>query len=168
MVAPPQKPLELIHVQAVKEREALEIRFPRVLGYRTELPDARIEASFTPDSTFDLTPEQVGACITRVEGIVGEGINLTVEHLAATRPSTILFTLTSRLMTTTWREAGKEFDSNLFFPLKRVTKQWLDHHLVCSGGTYLPGADSVPEPVGPCLRAHHGGHHGADLGHGPD
>ncbi len=136
VVAPPQKPLETIHVQAVPEREKLEIRFPRVLGYRTELPDSALEASFTADSTFELTPEQVGACNTRNEGIIGEGVNLTVEHLAETRPSTILFNLTSRLLTTTWREAGKEFDNNLFFPLKRIAKQWLDHYLVCSGGTY--------------------------------
>ncbi len=39
VVAPPQPPRETIQVKAVRpERDALEIRFPRVAGYRTELP----------------------------------------------------------------------------------------------------------------------------------
>ncbi len=136
VVSPPQKPLETIQVRALPERPALEIRFPRVQGYRTELPDQQIEAAFNEDSTFDLTPEQVGACNTRNEGIIGEGINLTVEHLKETRPSSILYNLTVRLLNTTWREAGQPFDQNLFGPLKRIVKQWLDQYLICTGGTY--------------------------------
>ena len=40
VVAPPQPPRETIQVKAVRpDRDALEIRFPRVEGYRVELPD---------------------------------------------------------------------------------------------------------------------------------
>ena len=39
VVSKPQKPRETIQVKAVRpERDALEIRFPRVEGYRVELP----------------------------------------------------------------------------------------------------------------------------------
>src|SRR5476651_1879147 len=39
VVAPPAKPRETVHVQAVSpDRDALEIRFPRIEGYRVELP----------------------------------------------------------------------------------------------------------------------------------
>jgi type III restriction enzyme len=40
--APPQPPRETIQVKAVRpERDHLEIRFPRVVGYRVELPQER-------------------------------------------------------------------------------------------------------------------------------
>jgi type III restriction enzyme len=136
VVAPPQKPLDTIQVRALPEREALEIRFPRVLGYRTELPDQRMEAAFSEDSTFVLTPEMVGATNTRNEGIIGEGINLTVKHLKDTRPSEVLSKLTARMLNTTWRESGEPFNANLFGPLKSIVRQWLNQHLVCLGGTY--------------------------------
>jgi type III restriction enzyme len=47
VVAPPQKPREVAQVKAVRpDRDALEIRFPRVQGYRVELPEERIGAQF--------------------------------------------------------------------------------------------------------------------------
>ena len=50
VIAAPAKPRETVRVHAVKpERDALEIVFPRVEGYRVELPDERLEASFGPD-----------------------------------------------------------------------------------------------------------------------
>nr|WP_207787621.1 DEAD/DEAH box helicase family protein [Candidatus Thiosymbion oneisti] len=53
VVAPPQPPRETIQVKAVRpERDALEIRFPRVAGYRVELPQERLTAEFTDDSVL--------------------------------------------------------------------------------------------------------------------
>ena len=47
VIAPPQPPRETIHVKAIRpDRDALEIRFPRVEGYRVELPEERLEAEF--------------------------------------------------------------------------------------------------------------------------
>ena len=44
VVAPTQKPRETIQVRAISpERDALEIRFPRVESYRVELPEERLE-----------------------------------------------------------------------------------------------------------------------------
>ena len=61
VVAPPRPPRETIQVRAVSpDRDDLEIRFPRVAGYRVELPDERLEAQFTDESTFELTPEHIG------------------------------------------------------------------------------------------------------------
>ena len=46
VVAPPQQPRETIQVRAVRpERDALEITFPRVDGYRVELPEERLPES---------------------------------------------------------------------------------------------------------------------------
>lgn len=137
VIGPPQPPRETIQVKAIRpERDALEIVFPRVEGYRVELPEERLVAKFSDDSTLTLTPDLVGPCETRNEGIIGEGVNLTVEHLGDVRSSTLLFHLTQRLIYTKWRDPGEEPKLHLFGQLKRIAKEWLDHHLECKGGTY--------------------------------
>jgi type III restriction enzyme len=138
VIAPIQLPRETIQVKAMRpDRDSLEIRFPRVAGYRVELPEERLTASFNDDSVMELTPDLVGApSVTKVEGIVGEGIELTLEHLGDMRRSTLLFHLTKRLIYTKWRDAGEDPKLHLFGQLKRITKQWLDTCLVCKGGTY--------------------------------
>jgi len=137
VIAPPQPPRETIQVRAVRpDRDHLEIRFPRVEGYRIELPEERLTASFNEDSVLELTPELVGPSITRNQGIIGEAVDLSLEHLADMRPSTLVFYLTQRLLYTKWRDPGEEPKLHLFGQLKRITKQWLDSCLICKGNTY--------------------------------
>jgi type III restriction enzyme len=124
-------------VRAVRpDRDHLEIRFPRVEGYRVELPTERLTATFTDDSKLELTPDLVGPTKTRNQGIIGEAADLTVDHLEDVRPSTLLFHLTKRLLYKEWRDPGEEPKLHLFGQLKRITKQWLDTCLTCKGGTY--------------------------------
>ncbi len=135
--APPNPPPETVEVKAIRpERDALEIRFPRVAGYRVELPEERLTAKFNADSVLELTPELVGPSVTKNEGIVGEGIELSLEHLGDMRVSTLLFHLTKRLIYTKWRDAGEEPKLHLFGQLKRIAQEWLETCLRCKGGTY--------------------------------
>ena len=137
VVAPPQPPRETVHVMAVRpERDALEIRFPRVEGYRVELPEERLSADFNEDSILVLSPDLVGPSITRNAGIIGEGVDLSLEHLDDMRPSTLIFHVTHRLLYTQWRDPGEDPKLYLFGQLKRITKQWLDSYLDCKGNTY--------------------------------
>lgn len=137
VIAPPQPPRETIQVKAVRpERDHLEIRFPRVEGYRVDLPEERLSAQFDDNSILVLTPEMTGPTKNRNEGIIGEGVDLTVEHLGDMRPSTLVFHLTQRLLYTKWRDPGEAPKLHLFGQLKRITKQWLDTCLECKGGTY--------------------------------
>jgi type III restriction enzyme len=137
VIAPPQPPRETIQVKAVRpERDALEIRFPRVEGYRVELPEERLDAEFNDDSILVLTPDLVGPSITRNAGIIGEGVDLNLEHLGDMRPSTLLFHVTQRLLYTKFRDPGEEPKLHLFGQIKRVTKQWLDTCLQYKGETY--------------------------------
>ena len=159
VVAPPQPPRETIQVKAVRpERDALEIRFPRVEGYRVELPEERLTAKFNDDSTLVLTPDLVGPSITRNPGIIGEAVDLSLEHLGDMRPSTLLFHLTQRLLYTKWRDAGEEPKLHLFGQLKRITRQWLDD-LPGVQGRHLPGAAHVPGAGRHGVQPHHGGDH---------
>ncbi len=137
VVAPPKPPKETVRVHAVAERENLEITFPRVEGYRVELPDERLSAQFSEDSRLELTPELVGPSITRNQGIIGESVDLTVQHLKDMRRSTVLFHLAKHLLYRKYRDPGDEPKLHLFGQLKRITRQWLDgDYLVCKGGTY--------------------------------
>jgi len=137
VIAPPKPPRPTVQVKAIRpERDHLEIRFPRVEGYRVELPEERIEAKFDDDSILVLTPELVGPSITQNSGIIGETVNLNLEHLGDMRPSSLLFNVTHRLLYTKFRDPGEPPPLHLFGQLKRVTKQWLDTCLQCKGSTY--------------------------------
>jgi type III restriction enzyme len=139
VIAPPQPPRETVQVKAIRpDRDALEIRFPRVAGYRVELPEERLTADFNDDSILELSPEIVGPSITHNSGIIGEGVDMNLKHLGDMRPSQLVFNVTQRLLYTKWRDPGEEPKLHLFGQLKRVTKQWLDTCLVCKGETY-PG-----------------------------
>lgn len=137
VISKPLPPRETIQVKAMRpERDALAIRFPRVEGYRIELPAERLEASFDKDSVLELTPALIGATKTRNAGIIGQPVDLDLAHTGDVRPSQVIFELTNRLLMHQYREAGQEQNLNLFGQLKRVTKQWIDGYLVCKGGTF--------------------------------
>jgi len=137
VVSKPQRPIDTVQVKAVRpDRDHLEIRFPRVMGYRVELPQERLTAQFTSDSMLELTPELVGPSKTQNAGIIGESVNLDLEHLDDLRQSTLLMHLTKRLIYTQWRDPGEEPKLHLFGQLKRIAKEWLDTCLQCKGGTY--------------------------------
>ncbi|MFO0204801.1 MAG: restriction endonuclease, partial [Betaproteobacteria bacterium] len=99
VVAPPQPPRETIQVKAIRpDRDALEIRFPRVAGYRAELPEERLTASYNQDSILELTPDLVGATETRNSGIIGEMVDLNLVHTGDVRPFQVIYELTSHLL----------------------------------------------------------------------
>ena len=107
VVAPPKPPKPTVRVHAVKERESLEIVFPRVEGYRVEMPNERLTAQFTEDSRLKLTPELVGPCKVLLEGIVGEGVEMDPrDALDTMRPSSISYHLAKHLMLTRFRDHG--------------------------------------------------------------
>jgi type III restriction enzyme len=145
VIGPPQPPRETVQVKAMRpERDALEITFPRVEGYRVELPEERLSASFNDESILTLSPALVGPSITSNFGIIGEGADMSLKFLGDMRPSTLLFQLTQRLLYTKWRDPGEAPKLHLFGQLKRIVKEWLDavdsdgnpKYLVCKGDTY--------------------------------
>ena len=136
VVTKPRPPRETIRVRAMRERDHLEIRFPKVEGYRTELPSTALIPNFTNDHTLRLSPDVVGPSITEVQGIVGEGNKLTLEHTKDTRKSAILYSLAAHLLYNHYRDANEQPKHHLFMPLKKICRYWLDNHLECIGNTY--------------------------------
>jgi len=137
-VVPPAKPQKMTPVHAVRpERDALEICFPRVGGYRVELPDERLTATFSPDSTLTLTPEDVGPTRTRNQGIVGLPEELRPERNRNIRTATLAFHLAWDLLRRHLRDRNEEPKLQLFGPVKRIVIEWLEGgYLVCQRGTH--------------------------------
>jgi len=135
-VAPVKPPKKTTRVAAVKERASLEIIFPRVTGYRVDLPEERLSANFTDDSTFVLTPDLVGPGQTLMEGIVGEGVMISAADAQAKRPSTIAFDLAKLLLYKYFKDEDGEPKLHLFGQVKRIARQWIDEgYLDCKGDT---------------------------------
>lgn len=137
VVAIPTIMRQTIQVKAIRpERDALEIRFPRVAGYRVELPNEHLTAKFNDDSVLELTPDLVGPSITHNLGIIGEGVDLNLIHTKHLREQTLLYNLTWQLLNTKWRDQNEGPKLHLFGNLKQITRQWLDKCLICKDGTY--------------------------------
>ena len=136
VIATPKPPENMERVHAITPaRDMSEIRFPRVEGYRTELPSEKLTASFSADSTLHLTPDLVGATETVNSGIIGESADLTIEHLADTRAATIHLKLAEWIVKRKMTNAGDRPNVGLIIQAKSIVRQWMAAHLVLAGGT---------------------------------
>jgi type III restriction enzyme len=118
------------------ERDSLEIKFPRISGYRVEFPKEELTAHFTEDHHYQLSPQTIGPTRAILSGIVGETHEITPDQLKSKRPSSIIFTLTNRLIEKHYRDDNGQMRLDLFAPLKRIVRNWFDNCLTCVGGTY--------------------------------
>lgn len=133
VVRTPPKPTTRVH--ALKERANLSIRFPRVAGYRTELPSDNFSATFSEDSGLTLTPELVGPCRVRLEGLVGEGHEISPDALNDMRPNTVAIHLTKKLIELYFRETDQDVPYYLYNQLQPITRRWVNQCLKLTGGT---------------------------------
>ncbi len=136
VVAPPKAPKKTTHVKALKEREALEISFPRVIGYRVDLPEERLQAEFTDESSYVIDHEMVGASQTDMSGIVGEGHTLSLKEAQNLRPSTIAMNLAKDVLNRHFVDEDGEAKYYLFGQIKWMCRRWIDEgYLKCPGDT---------------------------------
>ncbi len=154
VAAPPTKPKNATHVMAIRERAGLEISFPRVEGFRVEMPDEKLVATFTEDSRLVVDPAMVGPCEVLMQGIVGEAVTLTPDVLSKYRPSEISFNLAKHLLYRRFRDDDGFPRQHLFGQIQRICRRWLDEGwLQLRGGVqlgavlYLGIADTVAEII---------------------
>jgi type III restriction enzyme len=142
--ARPTEPKIATHVHALPERAELEITFPRVEGFRIDLPSENLTAAFAVNSRLVLTPREVGPCEVLMQGIVGESITLTPEVIAAFRPSEISFRLAKHLLYRDFRDEDGFPRQHLFPQIQRICKRWLDEGYLVTQGVPV-GAVIYPE-----------------------
>jgi type III restriction enzyme len=137
VVAEPQPPRQTVLVQAVRpDRDPLAISFPRVDGYKIDLPEENLTASFDENSYMDLNSTIVGPTEVQTSGIIGQTEEMTLEHLREVRRSTIIYRLTQHLLMNKFRDSGGEPKLHLFGQLSRIVREWLEGgYLRCSGDT---------------------------------
>lgn len=166
VVVKPTPPKLVTRVHAVKERIArcpeLEITFPRVEGYRVDLPDERLSATFTEDSRLVVSPEDIGPSRVTMSGIVGATDELTAQGVGDQRPSAIAYALAAHLLKR-FGDGSGGLPVHLFGQVRRIVREWLDGgYLVLKGVPmgvldYLEIKDKAAERIFlACQRYEHG------------
>jgi type III restriction enzyme len=76
-------------VRALENRIACEITFPRIDGYRYELPGERLTAKFTKQSQLKLTTANVPTKVDENAPIVGQSVIHNLDDLRTKRPQVL-------------------------------------------------------------------------------
>ena len=93
-------------VRALESRIACDITFPRLLGYRYELPARKLKAEFTDDSRLSLTTADI-PMRTENAPIVGESSIHSLEDLKKRRLSEVAFLLAKLTLEKYFRQDGE-------------------------------------------------------------
>lgn len=122
-------------VRALEERIECEITFPRIDGYRYELPAERLKHVFTDDSKFALTTASIP---TKVENapIVGESSIHTLDDLKKHRKQEVAFMVARRVLEHYFRDSDQNVKPWLFPDLLEITRRWLEECLILKDNTF--------------------------------
>ncbi|MEX2659584.1 MAG: DEAD/DEAH box helicase family protein [Acidimicrobiales bacterium] len=128
-------------VRALEDRTACEIEFPRLSGYRWEIPDHHLTADFDESSCLALSSRDVPTR-TDVAPIVGEATEHRLERFEAMRPQEVAFRLATRLLDERFRTPATadqpEGERPHLFPrLTTITKAWLDGCVTLHDDTFV-------------------------------
>jgi type III restriction enzyme len=115
-------------VRAMPERSHLRIEFPRLIGYRYEMPAERLTASFDAKSILELSTREVPTH-TELDPIVGE-MNLLELPLDKQRLNTVVFAVAKRTLDSYFRDTEGGERPWLFPQLTAITRRWLDECVV--------------------------------------
>jgi type III restriction enzyme len=122
-------------VRALPERIALEITFPRLVGYRYEFAGEELSAAFSDDSQLVLSTADIP---TRTENapIVGEHSIHTLDDLRRRRIQEVAFLLAKLVLEKYFRDDDGNVKPWLFPHALRITREWLERCVVCKDGGF--------------------------------
>jgi type III restriction enzyme len=127
-------PARLTHVKSRRDRPDLEIRWPRVEGYRIVFPRRPLKAEFTADSKFELTPDKIPT-VTVSEPFVGEELKFDLkENAERLRLKSVIFDVAGHTLRKYFRDEAGEIEVWRFPELVRITERWFGQCLVTRGG----------------------------------
>ena len=161
--APPRL-VPTTRVRALEQRSAIEIRFPKLTGYRYDLGEERIEAHFGAESRFVLSTEEIPTKV-EVAPIIGEHHFDTLDELKKKRDQEVIFLLAKLVLERFFRDDERQLKPWLFPQLLRITTQWYGECVDCKDNTFkqllyfqqfaLEGADRIYRGI---AAAEHGTH----------
>ena len=122
-------------VRALDSRIDSEISFPRLVGYRYDLPSEELTATFTEASQLALTTKDVP---TRVENapIVGESSIHDLNELKRRRTNEVAFEI-ARVTLERFRDEKDESKPWLFPQLVHITKRWMAECVILKDNTFI-------------------------------
>jgi type III restriction enzyme len=128
---PAQKPGRVKALpERLAERPWLEITFPRLVGYRTELPPARLDATFTNAHHMTLSTAEVPTH-TEIAPIVGESAELTLDDLKSKREAEVAFEVAKAVL----RRYGQG-EAWRFPQILPLVRRWLAECVTCKDDTF--------------------------------
>ena len=137
--SPPPRPA--VMVEAVDDRWSLRIDFPRLDGYRVEIPDERLFAAFDDETArLHVDPSAV-ATWTQTEGFVGAAAEQNLENLRNARPQEVAYQIARTMLQRPDHFAGHDDAEKpwLFPQLVDITRQWLASGCVTFSGEMTVG-----------------------------
>jgi type III restriction enzyme len=133
-VDPPPGPVPT-RVRALEERIESEITFPRVAGYRYDIPGETLEAQFSEDSKFPLSTADIPTRVD-LDPIVGEKSVHTLDDLKRRRENEVAFVLAKRTLEKYFRDDEGGDRPWLFPQLLKITKNWMIQCLTLRDNTF--------------------------------
>lgn len=124
-------------VRAEEDRQQLRIVFPKLSGYRIELPDEPLWADFTPESGLLLTRRDL-PLTTEISGLVGKQETQSLDALRNKRAQEVAYAITQRVVESYLKDDEGVAKPWYFPQVLEITKRWMDECLECQDGTF-PG-----------------------------
>jgi type III restriction enzyme len=144
----PRLPIPTTRVRALPELSQCAIQFPRLLGYRYDLPPTILATRFTDDSRMELSTADVPTT-TENAPIVGESSIHSLDDLKRRRPQEVAFLLAKLVLEKYFRHDGTQRDGStsehrfeadvqawLFPQVLQISRQWLHECVVCKDDTF--------------------------------
>lgn len=133
---PPPEAKQLTRVRSLPERAACRIRFPRVIGYRYDLPHDELRADLGGDAKMVLstrdTPTQ-----TELSSIMGESEIHTLDHLRSRREQEVAFWLAKLVLERHFRDDDGRVKAWLFPQVLGIARRWLRECVELQDDTFV-------------------------------
>jgi len=127
----PLPPKPVVEVAAVQGREHLRISFPKLDGYRIEIPDEPLIVDLTDAPRFEIGPSTVPRWV-EVAGPVGEAEREAGDRRAY-RNQEVAYTLAKRILAKEFN-VGEDRRPWMFPQLADICSQWIDTCVTVAAG----------------------------------
>lgn len=131
----PRDPRPAVEVRALPERSDLAIQFPKLDGYRVELPDETLHADFTDESRLHLDEATVALWVES-RGPIGDPNYVDLDDIRQARTQRIAFAIAKMLIEREqfFAALGGAPRPWLFPQLISIAKRWLDGYVTTGPG----------------------------------
>jgi type III restriction enzyme len=136
----PPKPVQ--QVAAADGREHLRITFPKLTGYRVELPDEEIYLDLDSAPSFEIGPNTVPRWV-EMQGVVGTAERERGEDRDY-RPKEVAFSLAKRILDTQFNTADDKRPW-LFPKLAQMCQNWIEQKVQLADGYSLAYLMTITE-----------------------